>query len=67
MRRRNWRVVFTGLGLAILAVVFYFIMLTVAPQSMDPVEVMRLTGSASGTAIGVSIVIIIIGLVGKKA
>lgn len=34
---------------------------------MDPVEVMRLSGSASGTAIGISIVIIIIGLIGKKA
>lgn len=66
MRRRNWRVVIAGLLLAFMAVGFFFIMLTVAPQSTDPGEMMRLVGSISGGAIGLSVVMIIFGLIGKK-
>ena len=66
MRRRNWRVVITGLFFAFLAVGFFFVMLTIAPQSTDPGEMMRLVGSISGGAIGISVVMIIFGLIGKK-
>lgn len=66
MRRRNWRVIGAGVFLIILALVFYFIMLTNAGSSTDPAELMRLTGTISGTAIGLSLAMIIIGLIGKK-
>ena len=66
MRRRNWRFVFTGLFFIALAVGFFLFMMTLAPQSTDPVEMMRISGQASGVAIGVSVALIIAGLVGKK-
>lgn len=67
MRRRNWRVVIAGLFFALMAVGFFLFMLTVAPQSTDPAEMMRTVGSVSGTVIGISVVMIIFGLIGKKA
>ena len=66
MRRRNWRFVITGFLFIFLAVGFFVIMLGVAGQSNDPAEVMRIVGGASGTAIGVSVALIIAGLIGKK-
>ncbi len=38
----------------------------VAPPSTDLVEMMRIIGQTSGAAIGISIVLIIFGLLGKK-
>ena len=38
-----------------------------ASASTDPQELMRLAGQISGGAIGVSVVLIILGLIGKKA
>jgi hypothetical protein len=66
MRRRNWRFVATGVLFIILAVGFFFFMTLMAPQSTDPVEMMRIVGQASGVVVGVSIVLIILGLIGKK-
>ena len=66
MRQRNWRVIFTGVLLSILAAGFFFFMLTVASQSTDPVEFMRIVGTVSGVLVGISIAMIILGLVGKK-
>ena len=66
MRTRNWRVISAGVFLIILALVFYFIMSANAGSSTDPAELMRLTGTISGAAIGLSIAMIIIGLIGKK-
>lgn len=67
MRRRNWRVVLAGVLLIVMAVVFYNMMLTVAPRSTDPLEMMGIVGSVSGSAVGISVVMIIIGLIGKRA
>ena len=66
MRRRNWRVILSGFVLIVLALGFYLFMLTVASQSTDPVEFMRIVGTASGVLVGISIAMIILGLVGKK-
>ena len=66
MRRKNWRILGVGSGLIILAVGFYFFMLSIASRSTDPVELMRTVGSVSGVVIGVSVVMIIVGLIGKK-
>ena len=66
MRRRNWRVVITGFILIVLALGFYFFMLSAASASTDPAAMMQTVGTVSGAAIGLSIVMIILGLVGKK-
>lgn len=67
MRRRNWRVIIAGFVLIVLALGFFFFMSTVAGMSTDPVEFMRTVGSVSGAAIGISAVMIILGLIGRKA
>ena len=67
MRRINWRMVIFGGLLLILAMGFFFFMMIIAPTSNDPVELMKTVGSASGTVGGVSIVLIILGLIGKKS
>jgi hypothetical protein len=67
MRRRNWRVISGGLVLIVLALGFYFFMSTIAPTSLDPVEMMKTVGTVSGTLIGLSVAMIIMGLIGKKA
>jgi hypothetical protein len=66
MRRINWRMISGGVLLIVLAVVFYLIMLANTSASFDPAEMMRLVGQVSGAAIGVSVVMIIVGLIGKK-
>jgi len=66
MRKKNWRLVFTGLLFLVLAAAFFFLMLTLAPQSTDPAELLRLSGQVSGAVGGVSVVLILYGLIGKK-
>ena len=66
MRRKNWRVVIVGFVLMILAVGFYFFMLSIASQSTDPVALMQTVGTVAGAVVGISLVMIILGLIGKK-
>ena len=66
MRRRNWRVILSGVVLMVLALGFYLFMLTVASQSTDPVALMQTVGTVSGVLSGISIAMIIMGLIGKK-
>ena len=66
MRRRNWRVILSGFILIVLALGFYLLMLTVASQSTDPVALMQTVGTVSGVLAGISLAMIILGLVGKK-
>ncbi len=67
MRQRNWRIVTVGFILIALALGFYFFMSLMAPQSTDPAALMQTVGSVSGAAVGISVVMIAIGLIGKKA
>jgi len=67
MRQRNWRMVIGGFMLLVLALGFSFFMLSIASISTDPAELMRIVGGASGTVGGVSIVLILVGLIGKKS
>lgn len=67
MRRRNWRVIITGFVLIVLGLGFYLFMLSIAAQSTDPVALMQTVGGVSGASIGISLVMIILGLIGKKA
>ena len=66
MRRKNWRVVIVGFGLAVIALGFYFFMLSIAPNSTDPVALMQTVGTVTGVVVGISLIMIIIGLIGKK-
>jgi len=67
MRQRNWRMVIGGSLLLVLALGFAFFMSSIASISTDPVEFMRLVGGASGTVGGLGSVLILVGLIGKKA
>jgi hypothetical protein len=66
MRRRNWRVAITGFVLILLALGFYFFLLSIASTSTDPAALMRTVGMVSGVVVGVSLVMILLGLIGKK-
>jgi multidrug resistance efflux pump len=67
MRRRNWRIVIVGFILIALALGFYFFMIAMASQSTDPAALMQTVGTVAGAAVGISLVMIVIGLIGKKA
>jgi len=41
-------------------------MLTLAPKSTDPAALMSIAGQAAGVVCGVSVVLVIAGLIGKK-
>jgi len=66
MRRRNWRFVITGVVLILLALGFFFFMLSIASTSTDPAALMQTVGTVSGAAVGISLVLILLGLIGKK-
>ena len=66
MRRKNWRIVIVGFVLIIIAVAFYFFMLSNASKSNDPAALMQTVGQVAGAVGGLSLVMIIIGLFGKK-
>jgi hypothetical protein len=66
MRRRNWRIVIAGLFLIVCAFVFFLFMLSIASKSNDPVALFRTVGTVVGAVGGISVVMIIIGLIGKK-
>ena len=66
MRRRNWRLALAGALLIMFAGIFVWIMTGLAPNSTDPVEFMRLVGMIAGASAGLGVVIVLVGLVGKK-
>jgi len=66
MRQKNWRVVIVGFFLIILALGFYFFMLSIASQSTDPATLAQIAGQAAGVVVGISLVMIVVGLIGKK-
>ena len=66
MRHKNWRIVIVGSVLIVAAVVFYLFMLSMAPRSNDPAAMMQTVGEVAGVVAGLSIVMIIVGLIGKK-
>jgi hypothetical protein len=50
----------------VIALVFFFFMLSVASKSNDPVALMQTVGRVAGAVGGISLVMIIIGLIGKR-
>jgi hypothetical protein len=67
MRRKNWRLVIVGGVLIVGAIGFFLFMMTVAPKSNNPVEMMRTVGQVAGVVCGISLAMILFGLIGKKA
>jgi flagellar motor component MotA len=67
MRQKNWRIVIVGLVLIVVALAFYFFMLSIASKSNDPVALMQTVGEVAGAVGGLSAVMIVIGLIGRKA
>ncbi|MGD0847050.1 hypothetical protein [Bradyrhizobium sp.] len=66
MRKKNWRVIIVGVVLLAVACIFFLFMKGMAPQSTDPVALMQTVGQVSGIVGGISLAMIIVGLVGKK-
>jgi multidrug resistance efflux pump len=66
MRQRNLRVVIVGFVLIAMAIGFYVFMQSIASTSTDPVALMQTVGTVTGVVTGLSFVIIIFGLIGKK-
>ena len=66
MRRKNWRIVVVGFVLIVIALAFYFYMLSIASKSNDPVALMQTVGTVAGAVGGLSLALIIVGLIGKK-
>jgi hypothetical protein len=66
MRRKNWRIVVVGFVLIVMALGFYFYMLSIASKSNDPVALMQTVGTVAGAVGGLSLALIIVGLIGKK-
>jgi hypothetical protein len=66
MRKRNMRFVWTGLGLIVLAGLFFLGMTTLIPKSNDPAGMMREVGQVSGVGVGIGLVLAVFGLIGKK-
>ena len=66
MRRRNWRVVFAGALLVVLAAGFFAFMLTMAPKSNDPAAMMQTVGQVSGVAGAIGLVMFVFGLIVKR-
>jgi hypothetical protein len=65
MRKVNFRFVFTGLVLAVLALGFFLLMASIAHKSNNPVEMLRVAGQASGVAGAIGLVLVVLGLLGK--
>jgi hypothetical protein len=66
MRKRNWRLIAVGTVLLVLAVLFFLSMRDMTLWSNDPVALMRTVGEVSGAVGGVSLVMIVFGLIGRK-
>ncbi len=66
MRRRNWRLVTTGVVMIVLALGFFFYMLGIAPKSNDPKALMETVGTVSGVVGGLALALIAVGLIGRK-
>ena len=67
MRQRNWRVIITGAVLAGIAVLFFLYMQSIASSSNDPQALMTTVGQVSGAVVGISLAMIIYGVIGRKA
>ena len=66
MRRRNWRFVAVGIVMVLAAIAFFIGMQTMAPRSTDPVALMTTVGQVSGVVGALGLVLLVLGLIGKR-
>jgi heme/copper-type cytochrome/quinol oxidase subunit 4 len=66
VREKNWRIVIVGVVLIVMALAFFLFMLSIASRSNDPAALMQTVGMVSGVVGGVSLVMIVLGLFGKR-
>lgn len=67
MRKRNPVLIRLGIfAIAVGAIFFLAASMWLAPESNDPVELMRIAGQASGVAVGLGLAMLLLGIVGKK-
>jgi len=66
MRSRNVRFVIVGLVLLVMALLFFVFMRSIASTSNDPVSLMQTVGIVTGVITGISVIMIIAGLIGKR-
>ncbi|NUQ85191.1 MAG: hypothetical protein HUU11_10795 [Anaerolineales bacterium] len=67
MKKRNWRLAITGFIFGVLAIVSFVVATPLASSTTDPQEFMRLIGQVAGAVGGVSLVMVVVGLIGKKS
>ena len=56
-----------GLVMVLAALAFFLVMQLLAPRSTDPVELMRTVGQVSGAVGGIGLVVLVLGLVGRRS
>jgi uncharacterized membrane protein len=66
MRQKNWRIVIVGSVLLFFALAFFLFFLSIASESTDPAALMRIVGTVAGVLGGLGIVMILLGMIGKK-
>lgn len=66
MRQRSMRVIVTSAVLLVFAIGFFLFMASIAGKSTDPVAMMKIVGEASGVVGGIALVMIVVGLIGKR-
>lgn len=67
MRKPNWRLAVVGIAMIALAAAFFLGMASIAGHSNDPAELMRTVGTVSGAVGGIGVVMILFGVIGRKA
>ena len=67
MRKRNWRLIIVGLVLIVAAAGLLIFMMGMAPKSNDPKAMLETVGQVSGAVSGIAVVMILFGLIGRKA
>jgi len=67
MRQRNWRLIITGVVMIAAAAGFFLFMMGMASKSNDPKTMLETVGQVSGAGSGIAVVMILFGLIGRKA
>ncbi len=66
MRQRRWRFVIVGAVMIVAALAFFIGMADMAPRSNDPRALMETVGQVSGVVGALGLVMIVLGLIGKR-
>ncbi len=66
MRKKIWRIFYTGLVLLVAAIGFFLYMASIASHSNDPKALMEIVGQVSGGVGAIALAMMAFGLIGKK-